>query len=80
MAPNIDAKFGGKLTCAFKNDIRNLADFDLSMFEGLKLGLFLGLFIRSRKCMSLKFIGELCVMRAKNDGKFEEGLRNSKLR
>ena len=27
MAPNIDAKFGGKLTCAFKNDIKNLANF-----------------------------------------------------
>ena len=25
MAPNIDAKFEGKLTCAFKNDMRNLA-------------------------------------------------------
>ena len=80
MAPNIDAKFGGKLTCAFKNDIRNLADFDQSMFEGLKLRLFLGLFIQSKKCMSLKFTGQLCDMRAKNDGKFEEELRNSKLR
>ena len=27
MAPNIDAKFEGKLTCAFKNDMRNLAHF-----------------------------------------------------
>ena len=27
MALNIDAKFEGKLTCAFKNDIRNLANF-----------------------------------------------------
>ena len=26
MALNIDAKFEGKLTCAFKNDMRNLAD------------------------------------------------------
>ena len=25
MAVNIDAKFGGKLFCAFKNDMRNLA-------------------------------------------------------
>ena len=26
MALKIDAKFEGKLTCAFKNDMRNLAD------------------------------------------------------
>ena len=27
MALNIDGKFEGKLTCAFKNDMRNLANF-----------------------------------------------------
>ena len=27
MAPKIDPKFEGKLTCAFKNNIRNLANF-----------------------------------------------------
>ena len=27
MAPNIDAKFNGKLTCAIKNDMRNLENF-----------------------------------------------------
>ena len=27
MALTIDAKFEGKLTCAFKNDIKNLANF-----------------------------------------------------
>ena len=27
IAPKIDAKFEGKLTCAFKNDMKNLADF-----------------------------------------------------
>ena len=27
MALKIDAKFEGKLTCAFKNDMRNLASF-----------------------------------------------------
>ena len=27
MALNIDAKFEGKLTCAFKNEMRNLANF-----------------------------------------------------
>ena len=27
MTLNIDAKFDGKLTCAFKNDMTNLANF-----------------------------------------------------
>ena len=27
MALNIDAKFQGKLTCAFQNDMKNLANF-----------------------------------------------------
>ena len=35
---NIDATFEGKLTCAFKNDMRNLANFHQSMFESLKIG------------------------------------------
>ena len=36
--------------------------------ESLKIGTF----IQSRKCMSLKFTGELCVMKLKSDAKFEE--------
>ena len=28
MAPKIDAKFERKLSCAFQNDIRNLANFN----------------------------------------------------
>ena len=39
-----------------------------------KLGLSLGPFIKSRKCMSLKFTGKLCVMTMKNNAKFEENL------
>ena len=39
-----------------------------------KVGLLLGPFIQSRKCMSLKFTEELCVMRMKNGAKFEEDL------
>ena len=39
-----------------------------------KLGLSLGPFIQSRKCMSLKLTGELCVMTMKNDAKFEKRL------
>ena len=36
-----------------------------------KLGLLLGRFIKNRKCVCLKFTGELCFMRMKNDAKFE---------
>ena len=36
------------------------------------MGLWWGPFIQSRKCMSLKFTGEFCVMTMKNDAKFEE--------
>ena len=39
MALNTDAKFDGKLTCAFQNDMRNLANFDQSTFESLKIRL-----------------------------------------
>ena len=34
----------------------------------------MGPFVQSRKYMSLKFTGELCVMTMKNDAKFEEDL------
>ena len=34
---NIDLKLEGKLTCAFKNDIRNSVNFYQSTFESLKL-------------------------------------------
>ena len=34
----------------------------------------MGIFIQSRKCMSLKFTGEICVKAIKNDAKFEECL------
>ena len=44
-----------------------------------KLGLLWGTFIPSRKCMSLKFTGELCVMTMKKDAKFEKELTSSKL-
>ena len=44
-----------------------------------KLGLLWGTFIPSRKCMSLKFTGELCVITMKKDVKFEKELTSSKL-
>ena len=72
MALNSDATFEGKLTCTFKNDMRNLANFHQSMLKVLKLGLWWDPIIQSRKCMSLKFTGEFFVMTMKNDTKFEE--------
>ena len=71
---NIDAKFEGKMTCTFENDMRNLANFSQSTFESLKIGLLLGLFSQRRKCISLKFTGDLCVTTMKNDVKFEQEL------
>ena len=42
MALNTDAKFKAKMTCAFKNDMRNLANIHLTTFESLKIGTFMG--------------------------------------
>ena len=67
MTLNIDPAFEGKLTCALKSDMRNLANFQQSTFECLKVGT-LG------KCMSLKFTEEFCAMTMKNVGKLEEEL------
>ena len=75
MTLNISVKFEGKLTCAFKNDMRSLANFHQSIFKNLKIGTFIGYcFIQIRKCMSLKFTREVYVMTMKNDPRFEEEL------
>ena len=42
MALIINANFKGKLTCAFKNKMRNLANFHQSTFESLKVLTFTG--------------------------------------
>ena len=61
MALNIDATFEGKLTCAFKYDIRNLANFHQSTFESLKIGTLMGSFYPKQKMYELKFYrGVLC--------------------
>ena len=44
MTLNTDATFEGKLTCAFKNDMRNLANFHQTMFESQKIGTLIGSF------------------------------------
>ena len=54
MILNIDVKFEGKLTCAFENDMSNLADFHQGTFENPKIGTLRDPFIQSRKCMNLK--------------------------
>ena len=42
MALNADAKLEGKLTCAFKNDMRNLANFHHSTFESVNIETLMG--------------------------------------
>ena len=54
MALNIDATFEGKLTCAFKNDMRNLVNFQQSMFESLRIGTLMGPFYPNQKIYELK--------------------------
>ena len=61
MALKIDAKFEGKLTCAFKNDMRNLANFHQRPLESLKIGTFIGSFYPKRKMYELKvYRGVMC--------------------
>ena len=61
MALNIDAAFEGKLTCAFKNDMRNLANFHQSMFGSLKIGILIESFYSKQKMYELKiYRGVLC--------------------
>ena len=44
MVLNMDAKFEGKRTYAFKDDMRHLANFKQSVFESLKIGTWMGSF------------------------------------
>ena len=61
IALNIDAKFEGKMICAFKNDMKNLAHFHKSMFESLKIATLMGSFYPKQKMHVLKFYrGVLC--------------------
>ena len=46
MALNIDAKSEGKLTCASKNDMRDLTNFHQGTLESLKIGTVIGSFYR----------------------------------
>ena len=66
MALNIDSVFEGNLACAFKNDMKNLANSHQSMFESVTIGTLMGSFYPI-KFMSSNFTGEICVMAMKND-------------
>ena len=66
MTMKSDAKFEEKLTCCLGNDMRAL--------KSVKIGTLRDPFAQSRKCMTLKFTEELCVMTKKNDTKTEEEL------
>ena len=44
MTFNSNAKFEGKLSCAFKNDMTNLANFHQDTFESLKIWTLIGPF------------------------------------
>ena len=66
-----NAKYEEKLTCGFKKWHKEFGKFSPEHSKVSKLGLWWGLFVQSRKCMSLKFTEELCVMTMKNDTKFE---------
>ena len=72
MALNVGGKFEGKLTCAFKNDMRSLANFHKIMFESLNIGTFIGLFYPKQKMFEVKIYKR--VMCHDSDAKFEEEL------
>ena len=54
MALNIDATIEGKLNCAFKNDMGNLANFYQSTIESLKIGTLMGSFYPKQTIYELK--------------------------
>ena len=73
-------KFEEKRACGLDNKMRNLTNFHQSTWNwDSKLGLLWGTFIPSRKYMSLKFTGVLCVMTMNKGAKFEKESTSSKL-
>ena len=58
----------------FEKRIEKFGKFLPEHLKVSKLGLWWDPFVQSRKCMSLKFTEELCVMTMKNDTKIEEEL------
>ena len=70
MTIECDTKFEEKVTCALEITW-GIWQFSPEHMKFSKLRLSLDHFIQSRKCMSLKLTGELCVMTIENDAKFE---------
>ena len=68
-----DVKFAEKLTCSLENDMKNLANFHQNTQKSQNWD-FDWIFIQSRKCISLNFTEELCVMAMRNGRKFEKEL------
>ena len=54
MTLKLDAKFEGKMTCAFKNDMTNLANFHRSMIGNVKVGTYMESFGPKQKMFELK--------------------------
>ena len=78
MALKIDTKFEGKMTCAFKNDMRDLANFYQSTRE-FQTGTLMGLFYPKQKMQELKMQGgvmcdHIYYVTMKDVTKFEEEL------
>ena len=74
MTLTIDAKFEKKTDLCFQKWHGEFGKFSPKHWKVSKLGLWWYPFIQSRKCMSLKLTGELCVITMKNDAKFEQQL------
>ena len=67
-------KIWRKTDLCFQKSYEQFGKFSPEHSKISKLGLWWDPFIQSRKCMSLKFTGELFVKRAKNNAKYEEEL------
>ena len=72
MTLNIDATFEGELTCAFKNDMRDLANFHQTMFKSLKIGTLMGSFYPKQKMYELKIYRGVLYHGNEEYTKFEE--------
>ena len=59
MVLNVDATTEGKLNFAFKNDMSNLANFNQSTFESLKIETFLGSPYPKQTMYELKIYGRV---------------------
>ena len=59
MALNIDTRFEGKLTCAFKNDMWNLANFHQRVFVSLNIETLMASSYPKQKMYELKINREV---------------------